>query len=189
MRWPRRCPWHILGSSRAMRPPHAGFVVTLTLLFVSMVATASVKLLNDCSTFEQTPRQYTKTGFSIGIFHRVSCVLCAPFVSSRHVSHLPSAFCFAFSGWMLSQRVMDRFSSSSSTATSIDDYSEHSMWNPLLELLFLKHVNGIVDSYLVDLDLVRIACSCHFALDLLCYKEEVFVSTRWYIGHHCPWNF
>ena len=24
----------------------------------------------------------------------------------------------------------------------------------------------------------KIALSCHFALDLLCYKEEVFVSTR-----------
>ena len=38
-------------------------------------------------------------------------------------------------------------------------------------------MNGIVDSYLVDLELAMIACSCHFALDLLCYKEEVFVSS------------
>ena len=50
--------------------------------------------------------------------------------------------------------------------------------NSLLVLLFLEHVNGIVDSFLVDLDLAKIALSCHFALDLLCYKEEVFVSTR-----------
>ena len=40
-------------------------------------------------------------------------------------------------------------SSSASTASSIDDSSEHNMWNPLLELLFFEHVNGIVDSYLV----------------------------------------
>ena len=73
---------------------------------------------------------------------------------------------------------MERLPSSASTASSIDDYSEHNMWNPLLELLFLKHVNGIVDSYLVDLDLVKIALSCHFALDLLCYKEEVLVSAQ-----------
>ena len=70
---------------------------------------------------------------------------------------------------------MDRLPSSASTASSIDDYSEHNMWIPLLELLFLKHVNGIVDSYLVDLDLVKIALSCHFALDLLCFQEEVLV--------------
>ena len=59
---------------------------------------------------------------------------------------------------------MDRLSSSASTASSIDDYSEHNTWNPLLELLSLKHVNGIVDSYLVDLDLAMIAFSRHFAL-------------------------
>ena len=70
---------------------------------------------------------------------------------------------------------MDRLSSSTSTASSIDDYSEHNMWNPLLELLFLKHVKGIVDSYLMDLDLAKIALSCHFVPDL-CYKEEVLVS-------------
>ena len=52
------------------------------------------------------------------------------------------------------------------------------MWNPLLELLFFEHVNGIVDSYIVDLDLAKIALSCHFALDLICYKEEVHVSAR-----------
>ena len=74
---------------------------------------------------------------------------------------------------------MDRLSSSVSTASSIDDYSEHNMWNPLLELLFLEHVNGIVDSYyLVDVDLAKVAFSCHPALDLLCYKEEVFVSAQ-----------
>ena len=73
---------------------------------------------------------------------------------------------------------MDRLSSSASTASSIDDYSGHNLWNLLLELLFLEHVNGIVDSYLLDLDLVKVALSCHVALDSLCSKEEVFVSTR-----------
>ena len=61
--------------------------------------------------------------------------------------------------------MMDRLSSSASTLSSIDDYSEHNMWNPLLELLFLKQVNDIFDSYLADLDLAQIALSCHFALE------------------------
>ena len=52
------------------------------------------------------------------------------------------------------------------------------MWNPLVELLFLKHVNGIVDSCLVDFDLAKIAFSCHLVLDLQCHKEEVLVSAR-----------
>ena len=77
---------------------------------------------------------------------------------------------------LVSQQVMVPISSSASTASSIDDSSEDKMWNPLLELLFLKHVNGIVDSYLVDVDLAKIALSCHIALDLLCYNEEVLVS-------------
>ena len=41
------------------------------------------------------------------------------------------------------------------------------MWNPLLELLFLEQANSTFASYLVD-----------FALDLLCYKEEMLVSAR-----------
>ena len=71
---------------------------------------------------------------------------------------------------------MDRLSSSASAASSIDDYSGHNMWNPLLELLFFTHVNEIVDSSLVDLDLAKIAFSSHFAPDILCYEEEMFVS-------------
>ena len=34
-----------------------------------------------------------------------------------------------------------------------------------------------VDSFLKDIDLAKIACSCHFVLDLLCYKEVVVVSS------------
>ena len=80
------------------------------------------------------------------------------------------------SGFLFPQRVMDRLSSSASTVPSIDDYFEHNMWNSLLELLFLGQANGIFASYLVEIDLAKIALSCHFALDLLCYKEEVLAS-------------
>ena len=61
----------------------------------------------------------------------------------------------------------------SSTVPSIDAYFEHNMWNPLLELPFHEQANGIFASYLVEIDLAKIAFSCHFALDLLCYKEEL----------------
>ena len=80
------------------------------------------------------------------------------------------------SGFLFSRQVMDRLSSSASTVPSIDDYFEHNMWNPLLELLFLEQANGIVASYLVEIDVAKIALSCHFALDLQCYKEEVLAS-------------
>ena len=72
---------------------------------------------------------------------------------------------------------MDPHSSSASTAPSIDDDFEHNMWNLLLEFLFFEQANGIVASNIVEIDVAKIALSCHFALDLLCYKEEVFAST------------
>ena len=63
------------------------------------------------------------------------------------------------------------------------------MWNPLFDLLFLEQANDIVDSYLVEIDVAKIALSCHFALDLLCYKEEVRLTLhKGSIGHHCPWS-
>ena len=73
---------------------------------------------------------------------------------------------------------MDRYSSSASTVPSLDDDFEHNMWNPLLDLLFLEQVSGIFASNLVDIDLARIALSCHFALDLLCHKEDAPDSAR-----------
>ena len=45
------------------------------------------------------------------------------------------------------------------------------MWKPLLELLFIEQANDIVASYIVEIDMAMFALSCHFALDLLCYKE------------------
>ena len=78
-------------------------------------------------------------------------------------------FCFL-------EQVMHRLSSSASTLPSIDDYFEHNMWNPTLEMLFVEQVNGIFASYLVEIDMAMIALSCHFALDLFCYKEGVYDS-------------
>ena len=63
------------------------------------------------------------------------------------------------------------------------------MWNPQMELLFLEQTIGFVASYLVEIDVAKIALSCHFALDLLCCKEVVLASTWWYTGHHCPMEF
>ena len=65
---------------------------------------------------------------------------------------------------------MESLSSSATTVPSVDDYFEHNMWNPLLELL-LEQVNGVFASYLVEIDVGKIALSFHFALDLLSYKE------------------
>ena len=78
-------------------------------------------------------------------------------------------FCFL-------EQVMESLSSSASTVPSFDDYFAHNMWNPLLELIFHEHVSGIFESFVVEIDLAKIALSCHFALGLLCYKEGAYDS-------------
>ena len=56
------------------------------------------------------------------------------------------------------QQVMDRFSSSASTVSSIDDCFEHNMWNPLLEL---EQANGIVRLHWTSLSVERLYLVWH----------------------------
>ena len=52
------------------------------------------EILERLQHIQQTLRYHTRTGFSIGFSHRVSCVLCALYVCSCLVSHLLSAIRF-----------------------------------------------------------------------------------------------
>ena len=123
-------------------------------------------------------------GMAMVFLIRSTVSLC----TSRELKSCVSLALRFFSVLLFSHQVMDRLSSSASTVPSIDDYFEHNMWNPLLELLFLEQANGVVASYLVEIDVAKIAISCHFALDLLCYKKGAFDSRYGSIGHHCPWS-
>ena len=66
---------------------------------------------------------------------------------------------------------MESPSSSVSTVPSFGEYFAHNMWNPLLELLFLEEKSGLIVLLVEEIELAQIALPCHFALDLLCYKE------------------
>ena len=175
---------------------HAAALGTLGLISSHNVATRWIRhnfdtsvCFDGCNNISETLErlQHIRTNAATVHQDRVlhwffsSCCLC-PLRTTCPLSLCDFFFCgslvSAFSELLLCQQVMDRLSSSASTESSIDDLFRHNMWNPLLELLFFEHVNGIVDSYLVDLDLAKIAFSCHFPIDLLCYKEEVFVSAR-----------
>ena len=48
----------------------------------------------------------------------------------------------------------------------------HNMWNSLLELLFHGQIRCVFVPFVVEIDLAKIALSCHFVVDLLCYKES-----------------
>ena len=71
---------------------------------------------------------------------------------------------------------MESFSSSVSTVPSFEDVFSHNMWNPPLELLFHELVSCVFEPFVDEIDLAKIALSCHFALDLLCYKEGAYAS-------------
>ena len=44
-------------------------------------------------------------------------------------------------------------------------------WNPVMELFFHVRIGGIFVLIVNEIDLARLALSCHFALDVLCDKE------------------
>ena len=71
---------------------------------------------------------------------------------------------------------MESFYSSVSTLPSFGDVSSHNMWNPFLELLFLEQTSGVFVLYVEEIELAKVALSCHFDLDLLCYKEGTYDS-------------
>ena len=66
--------------------------------------------------------------------------------------------------------------SSVSTASSSDELFAHNIRNPTMELLFHVQIGGIVELFVDEIDLARIALSCYFALDLLCDKAGAYVS-------------
>ena len=60
-----------------------------------------------------------------------------------------------------------------STTSSSGESFTHNMWNLLMELLFHVQISGAFEPFVDEIDLAKIALSCPFALDLLCYKESV----------------
>ena len=56
------------------------------------------------------------------------------------------------------------------TFTDSDEYEEHNVWNPMLFFFCQEYVSAVVESYLDEAVLGRIALCCHCALDLLCDK-------------------
>ena len=64
---------------------------------------------------------------------------------------------------------MESSTSCVSTTSSSDESFEHNMWNLLMELLFHVQISGVFEPFDDETDFAKIALSCHFALDLLCF--------------------
>ena len=123
------------------------------------------------------------------VHHRVHWVSCASYVQCVLFVFASSVFLlWAFRLRMYtfsSEQVMESLSSAISTAPIFDDYFVHNMWNPLLELLLHEQVSGIFGTFVDEFDLAKIALSCHFALDLLCYIKGAYHSAWRFVGHRC----
>ena len=76
--------------------------------------------------------------------------------------------------------------SSVSTASSPVDFTAHNVWNPMMEIVFHMQIGGIFGLLVEEIDLARIAHSCHFALDLLCDKAGSHDSALRISGHLFP---
>ena len=159
--------WFTCHHLQSQRCQLAGFVITSTHLPVVMVVTASARFWKDCTALELKQRRYLRT--------RVSAVfLVGFFVTLTHAvislvillsAHFPARlFCS-------SEEAMESPTSCVSTASSSGESFAHNTWNLFLELLFHEHISSTLILFVDDFDLAKIALSCHFALNLLCYQE------------------
>ena len=135
-----------------------------------------------CDQWDSEQRRYFKMGvsavFTIGFFVSLSHTL----MCHRWFCSQPFFPAQPLCSW---GKTMESPTSSVSTGSSVGENFAHNMWNPLLELLFHEQICGVFVLYVEEIDLANIALSCHFALDLICYKEGVYDSVWCFIGHNC----
>ena len=68
---------------------------------------------------------------------------------------------------------MDGYDTSSTLSSSeSNEYLEYNSWNPMMELLCHAHIGVFMEAYLDEVDMGRIALSCHFSLNVLCDKTS-----------------
>ena len=162
---------------------HPAALVTLNFTSNHNVATCWIHhnfasaCFDGCNNITEIPERLQRIRTdAASLSKKLELALCSP---SSYV-HFWSFVIFRSQFFLLSycflDQVMDSLSSSGSTVPGFDDHFAHNMWNPLLELLFLEQVSGIFASFVVEIDLAKIALSCHFALGLLCYKVGAFDS-------------
>ena len=66
---------------------------------------------------------------------------------------------------------MESFSSFVSTEHSFDDIFSQNMWNSFLDLFFLEQTSGVFVLYVEEIELAKVALSCHVALDFSATKK------------------
>ena len=70
------------------------------------------------------------------------------------------------------------------TSPDPDEYDEHIMWNPMLGLFCYVQVGVFMEA---NLEMVRIALSCRFSLDVPCDKAEMNPRETSQFHAACEW--
>ena len=144
---------------------HAAALGSLDLISSHNVATRWVRHNFDTSAYCETslPQDGVSAVFTIGFSVSLTCTYVSSVI-------LLSAF-FPAHPLCSSGKAMESPTSSVFTASSFGEKFAHNLRNPFLELVFHELTSGIFVLCVEEIDLAKTALSCHFALDLLCYKE------------------
>ena len=154
---------------------HFRFVINLIRLLVLVLATTLVMSRRSCMTLEQKQHRYLTTGvsgvslivFSMTFTHALHHTLFA--LSPFFLCAASYRSCCTLSEpWKAQLRV-------SLPLRVLAKIFAHNMWNPLMKLLFHDQISGAFEPFVDEIDLFKIALSCHFTFDVHCHKEGVHV--------------
>ena len=153
--------------------PHVGLVITLIPLLVLVRATTLETSWKKCVTLELKQHRHLRTGISDMFLIWLSMT----FTHALHhvwfaLSSLSRAQPF-YSTLLYLKCALESPTSCVSTTSSSGESFAHNMWNPLMELLFHEQISGAFEPFVDEIDLAKIALSCHFAVDVLCHKEGI----------------
>ena len=164
--------WVHLAPFPATTMPLAGFVITLTHLTVVMVVTASARFWKDCIALEQKQRRYLQMGvsavFTIGFFVSLTYAFVSSVILLSGFFFPRIHFALQESQWKAQLRLFLRRRASiefSRTTCGILSWNCSFTSRRAAYLFFTSKKTTWSELH-----------SCHFALDLLCYKESAYDS-------------
>ena len=163
---------------------HVGFVITLMPLVVLVLAATLETSWKDCVSLELHLRDIRRW---VGAVFLVAL--------KRTSTHTLHHMLFAFSPFPVAafycillnllKWAMESPTSCVSITSSSGESFAHNMWNPLMEVWFHEQISGVFEPFVDEIDVAKIALSCHFAPDSLCHEEGDHDFAWRNTGHRC----
>ena len=133
------------------------------------------EVLENCAPSGLKCHRYLGKGGSGSLWlSRTHCLTCGWISASFFI-------CSFYSASRYLEWASESPSSCVSTTSSSGESVVYDVWNPLMELIFHVQINCIFEPFVDEIDLAKIALSCHFALVLLCYKgiDRFYMTPHW----------